>query len=1006
MWTQLTKFRDLRSLVLNKFPKSDAPTSNDFPVVGLGASAGGIDAYKRFLKAIPENSGMAYVLVQHLDPTHESILPEILAKVTSLPVREITDDIHLEPNNIYVIPENKILTSTDGILQLSPRPKNAANPSIDIFFTSLAEVHQNLAVGIVLSGNGSDGTQGLKAIKAFGGLTFAQDQSSAAHPDMPRNAAHAHAADFIMPPEDMPSQLYKIMFAFATDADAQLAEDEAYEMNRLMQILQKSSGVDFSYYKKTTITRRIARRMALNKIDSLKDYVGALSVDKVEKEALFNDLLIPVTAFFRDNFIFDCVQEKILPVLLAAKTDSPLRIWIAGCSSGQEAYSLAIMLRELTLSQDIERKIQIFASDISQVSITKARYGEYPANVATQIPEKLLKRYFKKTATGYQISREIRDMCVFAVHNFLVAPPYAKLDLISCRNVLIYMNTELQNKALNTFHYALNETGYLILGKSESIAAASALFNPFAKKEKIFSRKKVSGRMIPLSIPPRQFQPVEKPRKKSAPLINQPDYLQQAEELLLNTFTPCGVIVNESGEVVHIHGNITPYLELNQGKPTFNLIKMAREGLSYELRNALHQAKVMDAGFKKEDIRVQHNDQTLSVNIVAVKLEKSSQPHYLIIFTNSINKPKTGKSKKNNAVATQASEDTQMRIIQLEKELAQTQLDVNAITSEQEASNEELQSANEELLSGSEELQSLNEELETSKEELQSSNEELITMNRELSDKQDELDNSLVFAEAIITTIREPLIVLDKNLKVMFSNESYHRKFLTKESDIVGKPFYKIQDGFWNNRFLNSLLEKVLPQRTQLNDYEILVQLPPFGECTLLLNARQIINQKSSEQMILLAIEDITELKISQAILKESEAKFKLLADANIIGVATWKLSGSIQECNHAFLKIIGYSQQQLFEHKISWFDCILPQERSKYLAKMKLAIKKKTVVPYPTVFIHKDKVTVPVMLGYSFVRDSEDSVIAFVQNLTNFKEAEARIAILEQSFESGKLKN
>jgi two-component system CheB/CheR fusion protein len=840
-------------------------TKQDFRIVGIGASAGGIDAFKRFLKAIPLDSGMAYVLVQHLDPSHQSILPDILSRVTKIPVLEITNDIHLAPNHIYVIPENKTLTSTDGILKLTTRNKTKTNSAINVFFISLAEVHQSLAVGVVLSGVASDGTLGLKAIKAHGGITFAQDQKSAGYGEMPQNAVNAEVVDFVLPPEKIPGKLLQIIATYkkSKSKDKHLFKNDETVFKHILFLIHQRSGVDFTYYKQTTIQRRLARRMAISEKVKLSDYLKFLRRDKTEQDALFRDLLIPVTAFFRDPKIFKTISETIFPLLLKNKTVSnPIRMWIAGCSTGEEAYSLAISLHQFLGTKFSNRRIQIFASDISESAITKARMGIYHQSELENISAPILKKYFTKKNERYQVNKEIRDICVFAVHNFLKDPPFAKMDLISCRNALIYMDTFLQKKALNTFHYALKDTGFLFLGKSETTGPASELFTAFAKSDKIYLRKLVPGRFIHVTSERKEEAFFPKIKKKLKAEGRQTDFSKSAEAILLSKYTPASVVVNDQMDIVHINGNIISFLGPSQGKPTFNLLKMAREGLAFDLRNALHKAKIRNTVIIKEGIPVKTNGKTTQVTIEVLPLTNTVELHFLILFRKTIIKERKGKKVADSFSKKTHTDGNLQRVKQLERELEQTHEDMRSITEEQEASNEELQSANEELLSGSEELQSLNEELETAKEELQSSNEELIIINQELLDKQEQVNESRQYTEAIFATIREPLVILDRNLRIKTINTSFSKKFNVTEFESEGKLIYEIQNHLFDNTMLRSLLEKILPQRTEMNDYEIVINLLPLGECNMLLNARHVINEKNKEQLILLAIEDITERKI------------------------------------------------------------------------------------------------------------------------------------------------
>jgi two-component system CheB/CheR fusion protein len=854
-------------------------TVQNFPVVGIGASAGGLDAFKRLLTVIPESSGMAYVLVQHLDPSHESFLPEILQRVTKIPVFEITEDIHLAPDNIYIIPANKILISTDGVLQLSPRNKKTINYSIDIFFTSLAEVHKEFAVGVVLSGTGSDGTQGLKAIKEHGGTSIVQDKESAAYDSMPQSAIQAGVVDFILAPEKIPAQLLQINSAFKTSQDykveKQLAKDDDDIFKQIILLLRQRSGVDFAYYKQQTLRRRIARRSAIVKKKNITRYLEFLSSNTAEQDALFQDVLIPVTSFFRDPTTFQALTETVFPSFLKNNNDdAPIRIWIAGCSTGEEAYSIAICLDEFLGEKVHNKKIQIFASDISEKAIKKARAGIYTKADVEILSASRLENYFTKNGDGYEVSKHIRDMCVIAPHNFLKDPPFAKMDLISCRNVLIYMDTFLQKKAFANFHYALKETGFLLLGKSETVGVSSDLFTQVEKNEKIYSRKPTPGRFTHVTTERKEERMTTKGKAVTKMEVKQTDFRKSAEAIMILR-SPASVIVNEQLDIVHIHGDITPFLQVPQGKPTHNLVKMAREGLGFELRNAIHKASKEQIAITKLDIPVKTNatmngevgqEQQSLVAIEIIPLTDTVERHYLIRFEKTVipahqeeKLSLSGKTKKDLP---------EKRNEQLEKELAHIREDMRSIAEDMDASNEELQSANEELQSSNEEMQSLNEELETSKEELQSTNEELIIVNQELLDKQEQFNNARYYAESIVTTIREPLIVLDKKLCIKTANASFYKKFNTEEQDTEGKLFYEIQNHQWDDNLMRSLLEKILPERERLTDFEISLNFPSIGKRTLLLNAVQIINKKKSEKLILLAIEDITERKLAEQKLK------------------------------------------------------------------------------------------------------------------------------------------
>ena len=630
-------------------PKADKsiptiPSKNLFPVVGIGASAGGLEAFKILVKAIPENSGMAYILVQHLHPEHESALPEILQRFTHIPVIEISDNVHVNPNHIYVIPSNKMLVATDGVLKLSPRLAKQNLP-INIFFSSLAEVHQSHSIGVILSGTGSDGTAGLKDIKDHGGLTFAQAPASAAYDSMPQHAIDAQVVDFILAPEKMPQRLMELQQSFSTFSaeDENVSKDKAIEdaFRQILAMLRVRVGVDFSYYKQTTVRRRIIRRLLMLKLETIAEYLDHLKKNKTEQDILFNDLLIPVTSFFRDPLTFDTLSETVIPEIIKNKSVSnPLRIWIAGCSTGQEAYSMAICLHEYLSDHITNIKVQIFATDLSEKAIKTARNGTYTKKETEGISEDRLQHFFDKTDGHYQVKKQVRDMCVFAVHNFLKDPPFAKMDFISCRNVLIYLEPFLQKKALTIFHYALNDKAILLLGKSETTGNATELFTPFGQKDKLYSRKATPGRFMNVTSEPRETAFRDNNYLLRSKEGKTEDFQKNADDILLQKYTPVGVVVNEQFDIVQFRGATGKYLEPSPGKASLNVLKMAREGLSFEIRNALHKVKATSESFIKEGVPIDNGKKMVTIEVVP--LLNTIDLHFLILFTESTHIPQEG----------------------------------------------------------------------------------------------------------------------------------------------------------------------------------------------------------------------------------------------------------------------------------------------------------------------------------------------------------------------------
>ncbi len=888
-------------------------SNNLFPVVGIGASAGGLEAFRKLIRAIPETSGMAYVLVQHLAPTHESMLPELLQKVTAIPVSEITDDVKIEPDHIYVIPSNKMLVANDGVLQLSPRStkKNEPNLPIDLFFVSLAEIHQSHAIGVVLSGTGGDGTEGLKAIKDSGGITFAQDEASAAYDGMPKSAVQAGVVDFVLPPEQIPNKLVEITRVLSgNDADDSTApEPEKDVFKQILSVLRVRKGTDFTYYKQTTIRRRILRRMAINKNEKPADYLTYLRDTKQEQDALYEDLLIPVTSFFRDQPVFNHLCETVFPLIMKNKSaGEPIRIWVAGCSTGQEAYSIAMCLKEYLGDQP--ERVQLFASDLSEPAIAKARTGIYAKNEVEAVSPQRLQEFFTRSGGSYQVNKSIRDMCVFTMHNFLKDPPFGKLDFISCRNVLIYLEPYLQKKAFTTFHYALNPTGFLLLGKSETIGNVPGLFVLAAKTSKLFTRKDGPGRFMSESVQ-RTKPPINRVTPTTETLST--DFQKIADELILSYYTPAGVVVNAAHDIVHFRGITTPYLAQASGKPTHNVLLMAKYGLAFELRNLLHKVKKEQAAVIKENISLEVNGSLQNISIEALPLPNMVEPHYLILFH-----PATSSGTTPSAIDPQETkkstkkDDKDLRIAQLERELAQAREDMRGITQDQEAVNEELQSANEELLSGSEELQSLNEELETGKEELQSTNEELTVVNQEIISLNEQVTAARNYAEAIVSTIREPLLVLDATLRVRTANAAFYKTFQVNERETEGVFLYELGSAQWNIAELRRLLEKILPKKLTFSDFEMTHLFPTIGERIMQLSAREILSETNAERLILLSIEDITATTKARQAERQAQERVQFMADAMPEKVWTADADGNVDYFNQAWFTYTGLSFEEL----------------------------------------------------------------------------------------------
>ena len=759
-----------------KAPRSSASeAAEQVPVVGIGASAGGLEAFRQLLGALPSTTGMAFVLVSHLSRTHESLLSELLSKVTHMPVEEVHDATPILANHVYVIPPSALLVLKDGDLTPQPiRPLNRPVMVIDAFFRSLAEHRGGQAIGVVLSGTGTDGTLGLAAIKAEGGIAFAQDEKSAKYPDMPRSAsALPGSADFVLPPDEIAKELARIaghpyVRQVKAEEEGEPSTPEA-DLAKILALVRSTTGVDFGQYKPATIRRRISRRMVLHKIEKVAAYLKRLESDPNEVRALHQDLLINVTCFFRDPEVWAHLKEEIIPHIVKKRSPgAPIRVWVPGCATGEEPYSIAMLLLEC-LDVTGGPAIQIFATDISRQAIQVAREGIYAENIISDVSPERLRRFFVRYNGGYQIGKQIRDLCVFAVQDVTRDPPFSHLDLISCRNLLIYLNTTVQKRVLATFHYALAPSGYLLLGNSETVGGGSELFRPIDKKHKLFS--KVVGAVRPAFhlVPADIGEASAVPRKAAFAERTATDVGREADRLVLTKYSPPGVLINSLFDIIQFRGRTGPFLEPSPGHATLNLLKMAHEGLLIDLRSVVQQAKKSGVTVRKTGVRIRSEGRVLEVNLEVTPIADpaSKEPYFLVLFQTVerptvAEKPPVGASKGKKRKASEAERELDA----LRGELAATQEDLRSIIEEQEATNEELQSANEEILSSNEELQSTNEELETAKEELQASNEELTTVNDELQNWNNELARANGDLTNLVESVDVVYVVVDNDLRI------------------------------------------------------------------------------------------------------------------------------------------------------------------------------------------------------------------------------------------------
>jgi two-component system CheB/CheR fusion protein len=778
---------------LESKPLTKESSNLAFPIVGIGASAGGLEVLEQFLRHVPEKSGLAIVIVQHLDPTHKGILPELLQRATTMPVQQVKDRMPVEPNCVYVIPPNHDMSILHGVLHLfKPAAPRGLRLPIDFFFRSLAEDQQARSVGIILSGMGSDGTLGLRAIKEKAGLVLVQDPASAKFDSMPRSVINAGLADLVAPVEELPAKLLDLIrhARVATSFVTPLEDNAQGGLEKIIILLRAKTGHDFSMYKKTTLYRRIERRMSVHQIDRIMSYVHFLQENYQETQILFKELLIGVTSFFRDPAAWEHLQKKALPLLLkACPPNGTLRAWSQGCSTGEEAYSLAIAFKETAaeLAPESGVKLRIFATDLDKDAIDKARQGLYPHGIAADVSPERLDRFFVQDERGYRISKEIREMITFATQNVIMDSPFTRLDILVCRNLLIYLTSELQQRLLSLFHYSLNPNGILFLGSSESISSSTELFVPIDSKSKLFRRNE------PLTATkmafPASFVPVLPGIAQETTMLKTAVNIQSlADQVLLQHFSPPAVLVNSKGDILYISGRTGKYLEPPAGKANWNIHAMAREGLRFDLEAAFLKALRQKEAVTVRGLKVTDGEAFLSVDITVQEIQEPEalRGMVMITFANAAPLPKKKPTRR-----TKTGETGSARTMELERELQHCREELRTIREEMQASQEELKSYNEELQSANEEMQSTNEEITTSQEEMQSLNEELQTVNAEQQAKMDELARINDDMRNLLNSTEIITIFLDNDLHVRRFTPGANKIFKLIPGD-VGRPLSDI----------------------------------------------------------------------------------------------------------------------------------------------------------------------------------------------------------------------
>jgi two-component system CheB/CheR fusion protein len=908
-------------LSLPQSAKIDAP----FPIVGIAASAGGLEAFRELIGHLPTNTGMAFVLIQHLSPDHESLLSEILGRVTKMPVREAQEGMTVEPNQVYIIPPNTQMTLVAGMLHLAPRQKAYGKymPG-DAFFMSLAADRGNKAIAVVLSGADGDGSLGLKAIKVGGGVTFAQCEASAKFDSMPNTAIATGNVDFVLPPQAIAEELTSIshnvtrIYSQPVPVVDKLPEPGT-ALTTIFTQLRTTTGIDFTSYKPATLNRRMQRRMLLYKLDSLEDYAQYLQAHPAEVQALYEEILIHVTSFFRDPEAFEQLKTQVFPTISQNKPpDSAIRIWVAGCSTGEEVYSIAICLLEFFSTRATVPPIQIFATDISEAAINKARAGLYLEAQMEAVSPARRNRFFVPLADGsYQISSAVRELCVFAKHNLGGDPPFSNLDLISCRNVLIYLSDKLQERIMSLFHYSLNLTGFLMLGTSESVRTSNDLFTSIDEQFKIYARK------LSLTRPLFSFTTTSKPiinvdgGQQAGKNGNNFDLGREVDQLISNRYAPVSVVVNDQLDILQLRGDTNPYLRLPSGTTDLNLLMMARSGLEIALRTAIYQAQTQNIAIRQEQIQFSASDASLLLNLEVIPFRPITADalYFLVLFEavlSPITEIHTDSTAQSLKPVDKERENVELRsslAAATQRELA-AQTHLQAVIEQQNHLNQSLRVANEEILSSNEELQSTNEELQTAKEEIQATNEELSTTNEELRSRnlQQNRDNSDL--NNFLTSINIPIVMLTNDLRIRRFTPTAQRLFNFIPTDL-GRPFSDLRANF----DVPNLEPMILSVLETLNTKEQEIQTQ--GGYWYSLNIRPYRTTENQIDGVTMVFVDIDALKRNATVLESARNYAETIIDTVQIPLVVLDANMRVNNANRSFYKMFQVSSLEIIQSRL-----------------------------------------------------------------------------------------
>lgn len=899
-------------------------------IVGIGASAGGLEAIESFFKKMPINSGLAFVVVQHLSPDYKSLMAELLSKHTEMPVHRIEDGMAVNQNHIYLIPPRQNLTIFHGKLLLKEQVRSEGlNLPVDIFLRSLAEDAGNRGIAIILSGTGSDGTRGIRAIKEHGGMVMVQDEESAKFTGMPNNATATGLADFILAPDEMPPQLLSfIKHPYSGSLETDIIPQGGTSITRIFALLREKCKIDFTYYKPSTVMRRIERRVSINQLADLTDYVRFMETNQQEINTLYQELLIGVTCFFRDEFVFQEFNEKWLPESIGQLQGEDLRLWVTACSTGEEAYSLAMLLAEYREQSDHYFRIKIFATDIDQSAIEKASAGLYPESIAADVPPELLSKYFSRKEDNFQVTQKIREMVVFAQHNLIKDPPFTNIHMISCRNVLIYLQPVLQKKILELFNFSLTKDGLLLLGTSETIGDMVDYFDFVSPKSKLYRSK---GKYKAAGLTPLEPRPISVSgfQPSFTTTVNRPAINRFSEDRTLERFVngiagdilPFTMLVNENMEISHTFGEARDYLSYPSGKISSDVTKIVIKDLAIPIATGINKALKGTNEIVLSNIRIHDHDQLRTVTLTIKKLPgKKSQEKLLAVMISETTEPNQPNSTE--PLSYDADMDARQRINDLEQELQFTRENLQTTVEELETSNEELQATNEELLASNEELQSTNEEL-------QSVNEELYTVNAEYQGKITELTLLNNDLDNLFNSTNIATLFLDENLEVRRFTHRLESIFHIRENDL-GRPFFHLSHSvldFNLDAIVNEVSENQTPFEQELqtaNGDWYLLRVLPYAisdnvYAGIILTFIDIDRLKRTE----------TELKIREKMERERLANFALYSDD---AITLQDLDGNIVTWNRGAEKLYGWTEREALGMK---FQSLMPSADISIAAKL-----------------------------------------------------------------------